>query len=134
VIAERNIAAGEQLTFPYVKSPSKARLLTSFGFASGPAASLVAADLPQRDTAWLARHGCEGEALGRTDLHLQAAAEGGGAPTLTEPAVRDALRCVRLQLYLPHESAHALSSGYLSRECSKHSRRTDVYHRRISGL
>lgn len=41
-VAARDLKAGEEITFPYVESPSKARLLTSFGFTEGaPAASLV---------------------------------------------------------------------------------------------
>jgi hypothetical protein len=43
------MAAGEQLTFPYLQSPSRARLLTSFGFVASdtPAASLLSAGLDE---------------------------------------------------------------------------------------
>eukprot|EP01052_Picozoa_sp_SAG31_P009176 SAG31_NODE_477_length_15150_cov_13.611772_12_plen_158_part_00 len=32
IVTTRRMSAGEELTFPYVDSPSRARLLTSFGF------------------------------------------------------------------------------------------------------
>jgi hypothetical protein len=35
ILASRDIEAGEELSWPYVKSPSKARLFTSFGFSTG---------------------------------------------------------------------------------------------------
>ena len=55
------VTKGEEITFPYVESPSKARLLTSFGFMDGaPAASLAANDLPVRDVEWLRMNGCIG--------------------------------------------------------------------------
>ena len=60
---DRDVPAGAELHFPYVESPSKARMLLSFGFAAGiPDASLVASDLPPRDPAFLRRVGCDGPA------------------------------------------------------------------------
>ena len=53
---------GDELTWEYLASPSRARLLTSFGFggpSDAPAASLAAKDLPARDASWLKRHGCD---------------------------------------------------------------------------
>ena len=56
MVAIRDLAAGEELTWEYQASPSRARLLTSFGFGShrdAPAASLASKDLPARDAAWM---------------------------------------------------------------------------------
>ena len=107
VTAARDLAIGDELTFPYSESPSHARMLTSFGFAHGaPAASLAAAQLPERDAAWLAQHGCGRPP--RTDLFLE---EGSGA--LTDEALRAALRCIRLRLYDADEAEWALEAGHL---------------------
>ena len=107
VTAYRDISAGEELTYPYSESPSKARLLTSFGFVHGaPAASLGAAELPEGDAKWLARHGCLHPA--RTDLFLE---EGSGE--LTQAGAREAVRCIRLRLYTREEAEWALNKGHL---------------------
>ena len=107
IVAARPLAAGDELSFTYTRSPSKARLLTSFGFSAGaPAASLAATDLPSRDPAWLARQGCP-ETAPRTDLHLDSDGR------LSESSMREALRCIRLRLYSPAEAALALRLGHL---------------------
>merc|ERR1719174_1097256 len=86
VVAARNLSAGEEITFIYVASPSKARLLTSFGFMQGaPSASLLAAGLPARDPSFLRQHGCAGAE--RTDLWV------GDDGAMSERGVRDALKC-----------------------------------------
>lgn len=81
-------------------------MLTSFGFSDGaPSASLAAAELPERDDTWLRSHGCVGPT--RTDLRLdQTTGE------LSQAALRAAVRCIRLQLYEPDESAWALEVGH----------------------
>lgn len=105
-VAATDMKAGDEITFPYVESPSKARLLTSFGFAEGaPSASLAANDLPQRDRQWLAENGCSGTA--RTDLYVNSKGK------LTNAALRQALRCIRLRLYTPEEAQWSLDSGHI---------------------
>ena len=107
VTAARDLAVGDELTYPYSESPSRARMLTSFGFAHGaPAASLASAQLPERDAAWLAQHSCDRPP--RTDLYLD---ETSGV--LTDGALRAALRCIRLRLYSADEAEWALQADYL---------------------
>lgn len=108
VVAARDIAAGEELTWEYLAAPSRARLLTSFGFGSArdaPAASLAAKDLPDRDWAWLAKQGCG--RVARTDLETDAHGKVGSAE------VREALRCIRLRLYTPEEAVWAVRTGFI---------------------
>ena len=114
----------EELTFPYSHSPSRARLLTSFGFDAAPSASLMASDVPQRDANWLAERGCSGDALRRIELHLVKDPSSGAKLGLTERGVREALRCIRLQVFTSEEAELAISEqhyfemrGYL-RRCS----------------
>ena len=119
IVAAQDIRAGDELTWPYMSSPSKARLLTSFGFSDGPSASLAAAELPPRDRGWLAARGCQGTALERTDLELRRGpGEESELAPLTEDDLRTALRCVRLQVYEPRQAEHALVSGYFDRAWS----------------
>lgn len=106
VIAQRRLRPGDELTFPYVASPSKARLLTSFGFDQGaPSLSLLADGLPKRDEAWLQSHGCAGPRL--TELFVETDGH------VSEDGMRQALKCVRLKLFEPAEAAFAIDSGYL---------------------
>lgn len=109
LVAAVDLEAGEELTFPYSHSPSRARLLTSFGFDAAPSASLMASDVPQRDTNWLAERGCSGDALRRIDLHLLKDPSSGAKLGLTESGVREALRCIRLQVYTTKEAELAIS-------------------------
>ena len=109
IVAAVDISAGEELTFPYSHSPSRARLLTSFGFDSAPSASLMAADVPQRDEQWLAGHGCSGDSLRRIDFHLLKDPASGAKLGLSESGVRGALRCIRLQVYTLKEAELAIS-------------------------
>ena len=105
-VAAKDMKAGDEITFPYVESPSKARLLTSFGFAAGaPSASLAANQLPERDPQWLADNGCSGTT--RTDLYVNAKGK------LTNAALRQALRCIRLKLYTPEEAQWSIDSGHI---------------------
>lgn len=71
LVARRDLSAGEELTYEYHQTPSRARMLSSFGFATDnmPSASLAANGLPERDPQWLALHGCVPPL--RTDLFLQ---------------------------------------------------------------
>ena len=114
VTALRDLEAGEELTYTYSESPSKARMLTSFGFSEGaPHASLAASELPARDAAFLAAHGCVGAP--RTDLYLSSPPPPAPALlVLTPTATREAIRCIRLRLYEPEEAAWAVTSGHLS--------------------
>jgi len=106
VVASRDLKAGEELTFEYLASPSRARLLTSFGFETGaPALSLAANDLEHRDEAWLERYGCS--AVPRVDL------EPNTDGTLDDNLLRAALRCIRLRLYTVKEAEWAESTGHL---------------------
>ena len=134
LVAQRDLAEGDELTYLYTETPSKARMLTSFGFTAGmPSASLAAAQLPERDATWLSEHGCGGPP--RTDLYLDAAGgkpppptpppmpDGSAAPrapprppslALSDAALKEAVRCVRLRLYTPEEATWAISSGHLA--------------------
>lgn len=108
-VATRTLSADEQLAFAYVESPSRARLLSSFGFEQGaPAASLAAHGLPNRDQSFLVQERCAGEV--RTDLFLDSESR-----ELTEEAMRDALRCIRLKVYSPAEATAALSTDHLTK-------------------
>lgn len=125
ITALRDLHPGDEITYAYSESPSKARMLTSFGFSGGaPSASLGADDLPEREIEWLAAHGCAGPA--RTDLVLEEVLEdreeqpasnapnaASGGRSLTDAALRAAVRCIRLRLYEPEEAAWALESGHL---------------------
>jgi hypothetical protein len=107
VRALRDLRQGEEVTYSYSDSPSKARMLTSFGFEAGaPSASLAAAELPQRGAWQLAQHGCT--SLPRTDLRIE-------EPTgmLTSAALREAVRCIRVRLYEEEEAAWVARSGHL---------------------
>ena len=70
-----------------------------------PDASLAARDLPKGDASFLAKHGCGGEV--RTDIFLDATGE------LTEEAMRESLKCIRLRLYSGEEARFAIASGHL---------------------
>lgn len=107
VVAERDLPQGTEVVYPYSESPSKARLLTSFGFSEGAAsASLAASELPERDSAFLEANGCKGSA--RTDLVMA-----DGEETLGDDALQWAVRCIRLALYEPEEAEWALRHGHL---------------------
>ena len=109
LVAAMDIEAGEELTFPYSHSPSRARLLTSFGFDVAPSVSLMASDLPQRDADWLATQGCSSDALRRIEFHLLKDPSSGAKLGMTEHGVREALRCIRLQVYTTEEAELAMS-------------------------
>jgi hypothetical protein len=130
LVAARDLAAGDEVTFSYSESASKARMITSFGFTEGsPSAVLAAAELPEREASWLSSVGCAHKA--RTELNLDTADDNDdddaaeqrlppGAPppppktpTLSDEALRDAIRCIRLRLYTPVEARWALSNGHL---------------------
>lgn len=113
LVAAVDIEVGEELTFPYSHSPSRARLLTSFGFDAAPSASLMATDVPQRDTKWLAERGCSGDSLRRIDFQLVKDPASGAKLGLTESGVREALRCIRLQVYTTKEADLAISEHCL---------------------
>lgn len=109
IVAERDLPEGTELVYPYSESPSKARLLTSFGFTEGAAsATLAATQLPERDASFMAAHGCHGKGAPRTDLDLEP-----GATVIGQANLRDAVRCIRLALYTPEEASWALKSGHL---------------------
>lgn len=99
--ATKDLEAGDELTWEYVASPSRARLLTSFGFGAveegkprvAPAASIAAKDLPTRDANWLESVSCP--TVARTDLEVDEEGQ------LDDHGLRDAIRCIRLRLYLP---------------------------------
>ena len=108
VIATRDIAAGEELTWQYLLPSSRAILRTSFGFgtpADAPAASLAATDLPHREALWLQLHGCD--PVASTDLELN------GKGVMDDDGIRKALRCIRLRLYSAEEAEWALSNQHL---------------------
>jgi hypothetical protein len=106
VVASRNMAAGEEVAFLYAESPSRARLLTSFGFTGdAPAASLVANDLPAYDAVFLAKHGCAGPVRISLDLERDG--------RLLPSTMLKVLRCVRLRKYTPAEAALAIETGRL---------------------
>ena len=109
IVAERDLPEGTELVYPYSESPSKARLLTSFGFTEGAAsATLAATQLPERDASFMAAQGCHGKGAPRTDLDLEP-----GATVIGQANLRDAVRCIRLALYTPEEASWALKSGHL---------------------
>lgn len=105
VVSKRQLNPGDEITFSYAESPSRARLLTSFGFVGdAPAASLVAKDLPTRDPVFLDQNGCAG--FNRIDLELE-------SKRLAKGTMLKALRCVRLHVYSPEEAAIAVETGRL---------------------
>lgn len=117
LIAQRDLRAGEELTFEYVSEPSRARMLSSFGFDDGsPSVTLAANGLPERDPEWFAQHQCVAGRV-RTELWLQAFDEvemqSRGRMRLSEGALRESVRCVRLSLYTPGEAEWALLHGHL---------------------
>ena len=113
LVAAEDVEVGEELTFPYSHSPSRARLLTSFGFDTAASASLMASDVPQRDAKWLAERGCSGDALRRIEFDLVKDPSSGAKLGLTESGVREALRCIRLQVFTSEEAELAISEQHL---------------------
>ena len=106
VVAKRDLLPGDEVTYEYVESPSRARLLTSFGHEMGaPDASLAAEGLPDGDGSGDAI-GCPSDATPRTELRLDSRGKLSGA------ALRAATKCVRLRLYSREEAAWALQSGH----------------------
>lgn len=69
----------------------------------------MAADVPQRDMQWLADHGCSGDALRRIDFFLLKDPSSGAKLGLSERSVREALRCIRLQVYTTKDAELAIS-------------------------
>ena len=117
LVTRRDLEPGDEITYEYQETPSRARMLSSFGFGDGvPSATLAASGLPERDAAWLAEHGCEAGRL-RTELWLQALDETelirDGRTRLSDAALREAVRCMRLSLYEPEEAEWALRNGHL---------------------
>ena len=117
LVAQHDLQEGDELTYEYQATPSRARMLTSFGFGNGlPSATIAANGLPQRDADWLAKHHCGAGRL-RTELWLQARDEAelhrDGKTRLTEAALRESVRCVRLSLYEAEEAEWALRHEHL---------------------
>jgi hypothetical protein len=111
------IKKGEEITMMYSASPSKARMLTSFGFWEAiPAATLLTGELPKFDTQ---DHSSESHpAYGKNGCPRQIKTfsismdEKTYIPTI-ETLAKD-VRCLRLHLYSNAEAKLALSQGFPS--------------------
>ena len=107
VVAKRDLQPGEEVTYEYVESPSRARLLTAYGFeGDAPDASLAADGVHYGDGSGDAI-GCPSGAAPRIELRLD------GSGKLSGAALRAATKCVRYRLYSAEEAAWALRSGHL---------------------
>jgi len=107
---------GDEITMMYSPAPSKARMLTSYGFWKGlPAATLLTGELPKFDTPdhsethpAYGKNGCP-TAIKSISISMDKKTLVPTNQTLTAD-----VRCLRLHLYSNEEAALALSKGFPS--------------------
>ena len=115
--AARDLAAGEELVFPYRELASRTYLLLAFGFvAPGTPDAVLSFPFASRDAHahdLRRRHGCA-ETPPSIPLRVRSAdGGGGGVGSLGEPELRTGLFCARLLMYSASEAAWALRTGYM---------------------